>query len=185
MQKAAWLKGFFHFRTPACEVATLLRGDFFAARCRRARLHEDGWSQAKIFFTGCSRKRARRRIRDRKRANQCLVIRCIGRHATSGAVAAGVLRHLRCGDSCVAQSAVTRIRHGARSTDPLRAPGERVVTMPCVERACARAAAAVFPGDMSSNVARRRPSGAGGRREFASLRQVEPPERARAVVPNQ
>jgi len=120
----------------------------FLLRDAGARLHEDGWSQAKIFFTGCSRKRARRRIRDRKRANQCLVIRCIGRHATSGAVAAGVLRHLRCGDSCVAQSAVTRIRHGARSTDPLRAPGGRVATMPWVERACARAAAAVFSGDI-------------------------------------
>ena len=185
MQKAAWLRGFFHFRTPVCDVATLSRGDIFDARCARAHTHEDGSSQAKFFFTGCSPKRARRRIRDRKRANQCPVIRLIARHATSGAVAAGVLRRLRGDDLCAAPSAVIRIRHGARSTDPLRAPGERVVTMPCVERACARAAAAVFPGDMSSNVARRRPSGAGGRREFASLRQVEPPERARAVVPNQ
>ena len=37
------------------------------------------------------------------------------------------------------------------------------------------AAAAVFSGDMSPNAARRRPSGEGERREFASLRQVERP----------
>jgi hypothetical protein len=58
MQKAAWLKGFFHFRCPVHEVATLLRWDFFDARSMRARSHEDGSSQAKFFFTGRPRKRA-------------------------------------------------------------------------------------------------------------------------------
>ena len=141
MQKAAWLKGFFHCRTPVREVATRLRGDLFDARCMRACASEDDSSQAKIFFTGCSRKRARRRIGDRKRANQCGVIRFITCRAASRAVAAGVLRRRRWAIRAPRPSAVIRIRHGARSADRLRAPGGRVATMPWVEQACARAAA--------------------------------------------
>ena len=188
MQKAAWLKGFFHFRTPVREVATRLRETIFSPRdAMRARSHADDSSQAKIFFTGCSRKRARRR-NSRSKARES--VRSDSLHRASRDLRRGrcrrpppppirrfVRRAIR-SDTDQARRAAERIAHRAAGRENRHAMARRRANLR--SRSQRRSVA----GDMrrEQGEARGRPSES-ERREFAPPRQVERPATARAARP--